>query len=509
MKTTLAISLIILLTHLIGCKSENNKQKENSLESAEVHKVTINLNQQFTFLSGLKKVPFNERNIGFGFNEVTTEWSGAKAVEFNDDNDLESIGTSQDIEFMLKKVESYSSLREILGIDAHLSLGFAVFSSDIAMSLYSNSFISKFKQYILVQVNVYNSPQILKTSRLTTNATEIAQKGYKPFIENYGTRYVIGKITGGKLYGLIEIESFDEENYKSVTSSIDASIGVWGQLDGTFTNNIKKIAQNNSLKITLFKSGGNKSLSTTPEELINAAKQFPNEVSSNSKVQYLLLSKFNGVDNYPAEFSDTYYDQRLNTVLQKQERLAEYLEDWKGFQNDLNYINSHQEQFENKIFDNSKKLRVLSENGIQSYLDLNSTLVMALMNGKNINYNIKPTEIPEINRKSGWNSSKKEIYVKTLEVPIKTENRHNFPVNNYSFHFKASNDKNILKNVRIENCIDVGGNGACNWNAGSGYFSAITASYPIGKGFSEVIGNFNAGSHQMTLIVKCDEYELK
>jgi hypothetical protein len=469
---------------------------------------TINANLQANLDNNLDEIPVNDRSIGFGFNELRGRWSGSSAVEFEDENDLTSIGTSQDVLFIAQKITSYASLREKLNLDVRVSLGFNGFGADFTSNIYSNSFLSSFKQYILVQVSVVNAPQILKNQKLTKNAANIALKSYENFVENFGTKYVIGKKTGGKLYGLIEIEATDEQNFKEVSKSLNISVGLFGSANAKFAETIQTISKKNSVKTTIVKSGGDAKYNTSPDELIKDAENFAEEVKKDPKVLSLMLSEYNGVIDYPFEYASTKNSLRLDNVINEQKTIATHIEKLTEFLNDVNYMKLNSDLFEatlvSKITDfvkqaNSKK---------SYYFDLNNQLIQDFIDGKNVISHIEDTEIPQIVRKEGWNNTKGEVFVKTHDSTQITSNwdgESGFLT--YGFEFSVPNAKHILKNVRIEHsgCVNISGPG-CYWNFGSGF---LVPNFEYINGTNHIRGTFYAGGHSMAITVKCDEFELK
>jgi hypothetical protein len=504
MKRNLLLFTPMLLL-LANCTSSSNQSNQNELSK------DLSSNLQYNLEHGLDEIPVNDRNIGFGFNELRGSWSGSSAVEYKDESDLVSIGEAQDVIFTAQKITSYSSLRERLNLDARISLGLSGFGADFTSSIYTNSFLSNFKQYVLVEVSVVNAPQILKHQKLTSNALKLARKGYKDFVESYGTKYVIGKKTGGKLYGLIEIEASNEESLKEISSTLDVSVGLFGSANAKFSSTIQKISENNSVKIIMMKSGGKAKFNMDPDSLIVAAENFAEEVKMNPKVLSLMLSEYVGVENYPSKYASTNIMNRLSSVIYKQNNISSKVEELNEFSNDINYVKLNPDFFEETYTSKSKDFMKQISKQKEAYFQLNNRLIQAFLDGKSIEeFIINDTDIPQIIRKQGWRKTKLEYFIKTHVQNVSTSNWDGQPgYATYPFEFIASDDKNILKNIRITNpynCVNLTRENSCWWNFGSGY---LTPSFDYINGKNHVRGSFPAGSLPVSVRVECDEYILR
>jgi hypothetical protein len=503
MKTKPFLALMILLS---ACGSPGNQEDSNAeLTKKELIQQTLNLTA--SLIGKSQEVPPDKANIGFGFNEIRQEWTSS-AVEYNGEDDLVSIGEGQKIYYKARRISSYSELRKILSIDASLSMGFGLFGADFQTSLYTNTFLSKFKQYLLVEVSVENAPKILKQQKLLPQAIEITKRGFESFVENYGNKYAIGKKTGGKLYGIIEVEATNSESIDKINAELDLCVASFGNANAKVSSSVHTLSEENSLNIMMVKSGGQPDFHANIDSLLNSAERFAREVSVKPVVLSLLLAEYNGTIGYPADLAETSKIIRLEKVLEQHDRIAMYNEQLRGFVSDMDYLQFNADQFETKDVNNRKNLVQSALNQQVDYYDLKNQITLAFFKGKNVNYYIPFPEIVEVERKPIWKQKKKEVFVETLVKSIPTINRHNEPPISYPIEFSADDPKFILKNLRFATCVnaDLGKDG-CYWNRGSGYLIPTPPEY-ISK-YNHLKSSFMAGSHQVTATFLCDKFELK
>lgn len=488
------------------------------------------------------RIASNERRIGTGYNALLGQWTNP-CVLYNNAEDLETIGTAPSVAFALHHIEDYSSLRHILELDANLSLGFSAFSADVSTNVYSSTYLTRFRQYLLIAMSVENPPQVLKIPRLTEPAKRTAAEGYEAFVVSYGTKYIVGHLTGGRLYGLIEVTADTQKQLDEIKVDMNVAVGAWGEADARFKERVERFSKYSSLRISILSEGGTRTVPVTVHELFQKAKNFTTEVGGAYKVQYSLLSDFNGLEGYPSDFNSMLRQTRKLQVRDKLIKLGTYMEECRAFKNDLAFIRANPEQFSEDQFqfgDRGRGLESLTrgvDDQIEAYRNIHYKILGNYLldsNKDNIEdgdlaFSIPPPVIPTIKRTFN-ERPKAEVLIRHLVFPqITTDDLHDvrcggrrgpgerprpqngpctpdrrFQLKTYNFNFRAGNPANILRNLKIS---AFGDQGSAGWNAP--HLQAPKWNYIRDTGMSAIDGSFDAGSKPISVSVECDEYEIR
>lgn len=452
----------------------------------------------------------NTRTIGYGLNDYVGDWCGNCVKE----SDLQSIGNSQSISFELIRIESYEELRKSLEVDVKVSLGFSAFSADFSSYLYKSFSLNSYKKYLIVKVSVRNSPEILKTVQFNANGTENIGEGYANFIQQCGSRFILGRITGGQLYGIIEMEGRNQEENEKISATLNASIGVWGSVDGKFNENIKKVSEYSNINIKISKDGGKSIIPITLDELQQAARNFPEEVKTNYQVLYSIMNTYKGVPKYPASFAGSYYAKRESITMTQLNKMAIEFEQLGLYKNNLAYVKNRPKQFlitEDKIKTAEKSIAKFEEE-----LDKYKTdLLFDYLLGNRTQPPVYPTkpELEEIKRDPKWVATIKEVYKQQIRKTVQTNNLDHwrcgslggepctpegkFQLKRYELIINTTDKNRILKNYQLIAP-------SAGWSAGY----VFPPAYRVSSDNKEISCKFIAGSVAFDATLLAEEYEL-
>lgn len=409
-------------------------------------------------------------SLGYGYDEITGTWCGKCIAE----SELQAIDSAMETKVVITRIKDFSDLKQQLNFDAQATVSYGLFSSDMSYSRFASQNITKFAQYLLVQIEVKKSPELLKNVDFSEVGKDNINHSYKNFVRSCGTEFALGRVQGGKLYALVEVVSASEQDYISNSASLDASLGVWGSLQANFKNSLQSISQSSSLKTTIIQSGGKDEIITDIDQIVARINRFPVEVRKNPKTLYLHLSSYNGVNNYPRRFKR----EQIDWINDQYKTLATYLEKCYELRSDLIFVKTYPTAFPIAIKNQLDSLFKSNEIQINKYLDYATKLQNDFLTKKTLkpsDYMLpSPPNIIDLNFLPGWSLPKKPLMVRKISQRIDTKNRDGWECDDpndcactdgrwgfdrYTGSINVNDNQNVIINPHIE-CKG----GACGWN---------------------------------------------
>jgi hypothetical protein len=200
-------------------------------------------------------------------------------------------GKGQTVFFRHYLVKSSSELAKHLELSASASINAKWFSEASAKARFLTvSKINQYSVYLLVQVVVTNSRQLMRDVNLTTDARNLLEKrGELAFRERSGDEFVVGFITGGEYLALLEVESKTEEQKREISALINAKAQMWniGDTKAEFKKSMSELESRYSVNIKVYQAGGRgNKIPATVEEMVERAVNFPQLVQGNDAKPY-------------------------------------------------------------------------------------------------------------------------------------------------------------------------------------------------------------------------------
>jgi hypothetical protein len=296
--------------------------------------------------------------LGSGYNSVTG-MARANCVEMSDvvRSDMPSnalIGNPQAItqctpsgqcvDFTLSQVNSASTLRRALDINAKASFGFGIFSGDASAKFLEENQYTNNSIYIVLKVKIRNTSERLKELNLVDWARKLLTKGEKDsFLTRCGDAFIAGRTTGGEFSAVIKISTKSEENKRSILAKLSTS-GITWSASASVASALSKISRENHVEIHMFKKGGIGALPdhTDIDTIFKFARELPSRVQTDTSPSIYLFSTmdYSTTSNFPSE----------NTSLFQQRHVLESIaahrdEAFEKFGN-ADYVLTHPNQFE-------------------------------------------------------------------------------------------------------------------------------------------------------------------
>ncbi len=270
---------------------------------------------------------FDGMDLGVGYNPLT----GAASTSWVDFGELTTAGgqTGQTAELLFKRVTSSAELSKVLGMDAEVNLSASWFkiggSFKAKACTESSRKINEYSTFSVLYVKVRGMAQNLRDVDLKPQAIDfITNKGLEAFFRRAGYEYISGIIPGGEFISTIEIISNDIETKEKIDAHLSAQISCStvipkiGAIDANaeLKSKFAELAKYNNVRIEArcYRKGGVGAISTTPEEALEYAVNFPASVQQSADILQVICKPYHELISFPDEF-DTIAVERQQRVL--------------------------------------------------------------------------------------------------------------------------------------------------------------------------------------------------
>ena len=272
---------------------------------------------------------------------------------------------SQNIVYHMSIIESTQELKDKLGVTASASLKAAFWSLESKAEFVDSSNINNYSVHLLVLIRVANSREQLEDVVLREDTLELLLQGKNErFRERCGDEYVLSRTTGGELFGLLTIQTSNEEQKRDLRVSLKGSLAIF-RAEGEFDQNFRDVTTNNSTEIDMSVSGGlGLKMPTTLQELVKLAETFPEVVAEQGALLTAHTQDYNALPRQSDSVSPIDIS-RQNEVLVD---LAQLLDEVNLKLSDIGFIGENQKQFpgvELAVMADAKRLLLNDKNTIR------------------------------------------------------------------------------------------------------------------------------------------------
>jgi hypothetical protein len=179
--------------------------------------------------------------------------------------------------FEIKQVEHTETLARELNLSASAGLSFQLGGGSLKGQFAQSQSITTYSTFVLVKT-VVRAP-VMNAHGLTYNEgfSKLLKTpdGQNLFRASCGDYFISGYVSGGEFYGVIQIESTDQDSKQSLEASLNISYGVFDSA-ATFGQRLQTIIKDRQVKIRAYQGGGvPKVLTPTPDGLIKLATELP------------------------------------------------------------------------------------------------------------------------------------------------------------------------------------------------------------------------------------------
>ncbi len=245
------------------------------------------------------------------------------------------------ISYQMTEVSSVEDLMTSLNVSASASGGLGLFSASLRMDYAQSCKLHTSSVFLLVSVRVTEAFQSIRDPGITPAAADLVAKGrLDRFHEQFGDAFVRGILLGGQFFGVVEVETRDTEDKRSVSGSLSASYAAFSA-SGSFDSKFSDTVSTHRTKVTCHIEGGQDlELPTHIDDMTARAVNFPHEVAGHA-IPYVALLNDYGV--LPLPEAPTFADlQQQKDVLAQCSILRNQRWQWL---NDIDYIIDKPEEF--------------------------------------------------------------------------------------------------------------------------------------------------------------------
>ena len=208
-------------------------------------------------MSQVIKIPFDDQQIGQGFNYDSRESVG---IGLSVTSISEDIPDGQIVRTSFKSVATQESLMESLGVSASADVRYGLFSGGAKFDFAQSHAVNSYSSFIAGRCEVQNATRHGHGFRLTEDAQALVTAGNKKdFKIAFGDMYVRSLKTGGEFYVVAQITSASEEHQSKMAASLHAeynSLAASGTFKASFETAMKETSNRCEITVFMSQAGG-------------------------------------------------------------------------------------------------------------------------------------------------------------------------------------------------------------------------------------------------------------
>jgi len=273
----------------------------------------------------------------------------------------------QQVSAVMQQVESFTSFQESMGIDMAMKVRGLIAKGDAKLNFSRQTSFSTYSVNLLVSTRIKNHPRAmyLDEVKLLPEARTLMRDKPDEFAKRFGTEFIAGEVTGGELFGLVQITTSDASERSELSSKIGfRSIAFSG--DMAFKQEMETLTQGKQLTITCFRSGGVVKNPKDIVEMVTLFQELPLVVEQKPWVYNVITRGYDELLDSPSELPVALLRKRQDSL----SRLTTYYFDYEQTMKDLDFIVSHKDQFPNFKPENHKNYRDKIEEQQKKILDV-------------------------------------------------------------------------------------------------------------------------------------------
>lgn len=193
--------------------------------------------------------------------------------------------------FEMTRIQTTSDLEDHVGISADASGGVGLFSASDRFNFVKDCKIQTTSIAILLHCTRQFGFQQIDDPALSPSAAQLVSQGQVDlFGDRFGDCFVVGLKTGGQFFGVIRIDTRNDESRQTVENSLSGSYGTFSADVQVKVSDAMKSTQSQAYVQCYYEGGEVKIVKVqTPDDLFAAADQWSNTVASQAKPYSALL----------------------------------------------------------------------------------------------------------------------------------------------------------------------------------------------------------------------------
>lgn len=206
------------------------------------------------------------------------------------------VGTTsgENVDYELHEIETREQLSENLRVNVRVSAGFGGFGLKGRFRMARAREVSRYDLNIWMRVRVHSHSQSLVNDvRLKPEFEDLLDIAPLEFVERCGDRFVQKVSYGGELLVVLSIATESESDRRDLSARLSASFGLFGSADASMDENTFEALEGREVTLLIDRVGGGGQLPDlrTARELIEYARNFPNEVAGNDPVVFEYVTR--------------------------------------------------------------------------------------------------------------------------------------------------------------------------------------------------------------------------
>lgn len=251
---------------------------------------TVNINSSESFVRkyvlGVARLAIppgsSPARIGRGYDSLTNEIKEQCVVFRGTREELESVlpeprnSDSQAVSYSMSHITDSEQLFNKLSLSATVAFQKGIYSGNATASYASESRISRYLENFLVNVNVVNLTQFLKTVELTEAAKRVKTNPLK-FRQMCGDQYILGITTGGVFSAVFNASSSTEEEQRKVSAAL-AIAAQGSSFNSELMSEFRSLHAQGRLGIEILRQGPTDNIPRDLDAIRAYAESFPAKV---------------------------------------------------------------------------------------------------------------------------------------------------------------------------------------------------------------------------------------
>ena len=201
---------------------------------------------------------------------------------------------AEDVVFEFREIENRADLSEALGVGVDVSLGFLGWGFSNHFRMARSRDISSYDLNIWVRVRVITGSEALVSDvQILPEFQELLESDPFEFLERCGDRFVQSVTFGGELIILLSVETYSDSDRFELENRLSASFGIFGSLGVDVESSFSEEFDGREVSVEVSRVGGGGSLPSlaTAEDILEYARQFPEEVASHPPVPFRFVTR--------------------------------------------------------------------------------------------------------------------------------------------------------------------------------------------------------------------------
>ncbi|PAZ11590.1 hypothetical protein CLM62_34710, partial [Streptomyces sp. SA15] len=207
-------------------------------------------------MAQIRRIIFNDEEIGMGFNSGTGQAIGSALEGFTVREDT----LGGEVRSSITIVSSHDELMENLGMGFEAQGRYGFFSGTAKAKFSEKTNFNSTSTFLIAQVVVENPLRRGKGFKVTAEAKALLDANrHEEFIRAFGDSFVRGLQTGGEFYAVVRITSVSTSTQSELAASLQAEFNglvAAGSFKAEFTKANQSASTKSEFTATMFQNAG-------------------------------------------------------------------------------------------------------------------------------------------------------------------------------------------------------------------------------------------------------------